>query len=197
MSTHFFSCSGGPGAISIKSVRDTLRRTCVFESCEICGSRSAFRCDRACNVMTLLFMLRWDWYKFDKEHAGTHYTKLVFLHPVGSAGHVGQSGASGARNVKVLFFILVWARCSFHKRRVGTRYAELVFLRPMGSAGHVVHSGVYGVQNVITLFLILGWDRYGFGKSALGHVTLNLCFIASGGICRSRRAVRCVRGVKR
>jgi hypothetical protein len=44
MSVHYFSCSGGPGAISIKSVQDTLRRTCVFAFGMICGSRSVFQC---------------------------------------------------------------------------------------------------------------------------------------------------------
>jgi hypothetical protein len=33
----------------------------------------------------------------------TCYIELVFLHPVGSAGHVVHSIASGARNINTLF----------------------------------------------------------------------------------------------
>jgi hypothetical protein len=39
-------------------------------------------------------MLGWDRNGFHKKHAMTHYVTLVFLHPVGSVGHVVDSDAS-------------------------------------------------------------------------------------------------------
>jgi hypothetical protein len=46
-------------------------------------------------VDSLFFMLRWDWYRFQKESIETRYAEVEFLHPVGYAGHVMHSGASG------------------------------------------------------------------------------------------------------
>jgi hypothetical protein len=91
--------------------------------------------------MEALFVtLKWDQYGFYKMRVETHYTELVFLHPVGSACHIVHSGASGVRNINALFFMLGWARCGFHKKRTGTRYAKLVFLHTGGSVGHLVLS---------------------------------------------------------
>jgi hypothetical protein len=53
---------------------------------------------RECNSDTLFLMLGWDRYGFDKKCARTHYAKLLFLHQVGSMGHVVHSGASRVRN---------------------------------------------------------------------------------------------------
>jgi hypothetical protein len=68
----------------------------------------------------------------------------VFLHTVGSAGHVVHFGASGARNVNTLYFMLGWDWYRFHKKCVRTRYAELEFLHLVGPADHVVHSSASG-----------------------------------------------------
>jgi hypothetical protein len=51
-------------------------------------------------------MLQRNRYEFDKKREGTRYTKLLFLHPVGSTGDVVNSGASGAQNVNAVFFMI-------------------------------------------------------------------------------------------
>jgi hypothetical protein len=89
-------------------------------------------------------MLEWDQYGFHQNCTGTRYAKLVFWHPVGSAGHVVHFRWSGPRNIDAMFFMLEWDRCGFHKKYAGTRYVELVFLHSVGSAGHVVHSSASG-----------------------------------------------------
>jgi hypothetical protein len=64
---------------------------------------------------------------FRKKCPGTHYAQLVFLHLVGSAGHVVHSGASGPLNIDALFFKLRWAWCSFHKKCASLITSNLSF----------------------------------------------------------------------
>jgi hypothetical protein len=59
-----------------------------------------------CNADTQLFMLGWDLYGFHKKRVGTRYAELVYLLPVGSAGHIVHSGASKPRSVDTLFVML-------------------------------------------------------------------------------------------
>jgi hypothetical protein len=80
----------------------------------------------------------------------------VFLHLVGSAGHIIHSSAYGVPNVNALFFLLRWDRYELHKKRAETRYVKLVILRPVGSAGHVEHSCASGARNVDVQFFMLG-----------------------------------------
>jgi hypothetical protein len=38
-----------------------------------------------------------------KKHARTHCVELMFLHPMGSAGHVVESGVRGVRRDRTIF----------------------------------------------------------------------------------------------
>jgi hypothetical protein len=48
------------------------------------------------NIDAEFFMFRWHQFRFNKNGAETHYAELVFLRPVGFAGHVVHTGVFGA-----------------------------------------------------------------------------------------------------
>jgi hypothetical protein len=76
----------------------------------------------------------------------------MFLHPLGSVGHILHSGASGAQNVNIVFFILVWAQCGFDKKHDETRYSEPMFFNLVGSTVHIVHSRASGCKTLMRYF---------------------------------------------
>ncbi len=131
---------------------DTLRWTCVFGSWGICGSRSALRCVQGAKHRHTIFQAWVGPVRIPQKAQRTRYAKQMFLHPVGSVGHVVHCVVSGTQNIDALFIMLLWDRYGFHKKRDGTRYAKLVFLHPEGSASQELHSGGYWVQNCHTQF---------------------------------------------
>jgi hypothetical protein len=58
------------------------------------------------NVTAPYFMLMWTRCLSHEKHTGTHYTELLFLHTLQSAGHIVNSNAFGAPNMDKLFFML-------------------------------------------------------------------------------------------
>jgi hypothetical protein len=96
-----------------KARLDTLCETCDFASGWIYRSHSA---TRARNAKHHFSCSGGTGTNSTKKHVGALYAKLVFLHPVGSVGHVVHSGVYRARNVEALFFLLRWDQNGFHKK---------------------------------------------------------------------------------
>ncbi len=82
MSTHYFSCSAGPGAVSIKSVLRHYSKLVFLRLVRSTDYVLHSGASEARNVDALYFMLRWDWYGFHKKHTRIRYAELVSLHAV-------------------------------------------------------------------------------------------------------------------
>jgi hypothetical protein len=116
-----------------------LRRTSIFASDSIYGSRSAFRCVRGVKHRHTIFHAPVGPVRIQKMYVETRYAEVAFLHPVRPVAQVLCSSASGAWNIDALFFMFWWAQCRSQKKRASTRYAKHVFLHSVQSAGHLVH----------------------------------------------------------
>jgi hypothetical protein len=127
-----------------------------FASARIYGSRSAFRCVSSPKHQRSIFMLGWARCGLHKKHAGECYAKLLFLHPVGSTGHIVHP----VHDTSTHYF-----SCSGGPNAVSIKSAlghitlNLCFAFG-GSVGHIMHFGPSGVRNVNTLFFMLGWAWY-------------------------------------
>jgi hypothetical protein len=153
-----FSCSGRPGAVSIKSETGHVMPNLCF----------CIRCVRGIKCDHTIFHTRVGPVRIRQISSRTRYIELVFLHPVGFVGHVVHSGVSGVQNVIALLFIFGWDRFGFYKKKAGTHYAELVFLNLVGSTRYIVLSVGSGAQNGDALFFMLGCPRCGFTKKRVG-----------------------------
>jgi hypothetical protein len=90
---HYFSCSGGPSTDLTKSTMGHIRPNFCFCIWRDLGHIVHFVCPgRKMSKHYFHARVRPD--GFDKKNIETCHAKLVFLHPVGSAGHVVHSGQS-------------------------------------------------------------------------------------------------------
>jgi hypothetical protein len=91
---HYFSCPSGPGAVPIKSVSEHVPPKLCFCNWWDLWVTTHSGASEAPNVDALFFMAERAWCGFHSKRAGTHYAKLLFLHPVGSTGDIVHFGAS-------------------------------------------------------------------------------------------------------
>jgi hypothetical protein len=85
-----------------------------FSNRWICRTRSAFRCVQGVKHDGTIFNVRVGSVRIRQKMLWARYAEHVFLHQVGCAGRVVNSGASGALIVDAIFFMLGRAWGRFH-----------------------------------------------------------------------------------
>jgi hypothetical protein len=81
----------------VVSIKSAGARYAELVFLHLMGSTHVVNCgaSRSRNIYTLFFVLGCVRYEIDKKCFRTHDAELVFLHPLGSMGHVLHSGVSG------------------------------------------------------------------------------------------------------
>jgi hypothetical protein len=99
-------------------------------------------------------MLGWDQYVLDKNHARTPCIEVVFLHPMGSAGHVVPSVKTRTQNINPLFSYSCGLGVVSIKSVPEHVTPNLLFASG-GIYGSHCAFGTSGVSNVDALFFML------------------------------------------
>jgi hypothetical protein len=175
-STHYFSYSGGTNAASNKARRDTLHRTCVFATDEICGSGSAFRHVRGAKHRRTIFHARVAWCGFQKSVPGHDtpnmcfcfwwdlwVTQCIAVHPGHEISMHYFSCRGGPEAVS-------------KKARRDTLRQRCVFIASGICGSHRAFQCIQGAKHRRTIFQTRVVPVQFHEKSVPGHVTLNLCF---------------------
>jgi hypothetical protein len=111
-----------------------------------------------------------------KKRPGTHYAKIVFLHPMIYVGPVVLSGVSEMRNMITLFFMLKWTSTDLTKSAMGYFTPNLCFCKWWDlrvTKCILVHRGREMSTHYSTCSSLPGAVSI---KSTLGYVMSNLCF---------------------
>jgi hypothetical protein len=114
-STHYFSCFGGPDAVSTKSAPRTRYAKLVFlHLVRSAGHIVHSGASGARNINALFFMLRWARYRSHRKRVGTRYVELVcFASYASCLSHSAFWCVWGAKHRCTIFHArlgLVWIR---------------------------------------------------------------------------------------